>query len=180
VGTPPLVTDPVSGRTNASGSFIASNGNPVPQAGKFYNGPDLDRGPSDLAFNHTLLIHGAVSLPRQLQVSGIFRAQSGFHFSTAALTPVDVDGDGLLNGVDFLTGRNHFQASPYLNLDMRFSRRFSISDRVRAEVLIEFFNVLNRANPAAVQQFQNLSIPVGKPLQSLPGREGQIGVRIDF
>src|SRR5712691_7006367 len=30
--------------------------------------------------------------------------------------------------------------------------------------------VLNRANPAAVEQFQNLSIPVGKPLQSLPGR----------
>src|SRR6266850_3308720 len=180
VGTPPVVTDPVSGRTNANGSFIASNGNPVPQAGKFYDGPDLDRGPSDLAFNHTLLIHGAVSLPWQLQVSGIFRAQSGFHFSTAALTPVDVDGDGLLNGVDFVTGRNHFQASPYINLDMRFSRRFSITDRVRAEVLIEFFNVLNRANPAAVQQFQNLSIPVGKPLQSLPGREGQVGIRIDF
>jgi len=180
VGTPPVVTDPVSGRTNANGSFIASNGNPVPQAGKFYDGPDLDRGPSDLAFNHTLLIHGAVSLPWQLQVSGIFRAQSGFHFSTAALTPVDVDGDGLLNGVDFITGRNHFQASPYINLDMRFSRRFSITDRVRAEVLIEFFNVLNRANPAAVQQFQNLSIPVGKPLQSLPGREGQVGIRIDF
>jgi hypothetical protein len=180
VGTPPIVTDSVSGRTNANGSFIASNGNPVPQAGKFYNGSDLDRGPSDLAFNHTLLIHGAVSLPWQLQVSGIFRAQSGFRFSTASLTPVDVDGDGLLNGVDFLTGRNHFQALPYINLDMRFSRRFSITDRVRAEVLIEFFNVINRANSAAVQQFQNLPIPVGKPLQSLPGREGQVGIRIDF
>ena len=180
VGTPPIVTDAVSGNTNANGSFIASNGNPVPQAGRFYNGPDLDRGPSDLAFNHTLLIHGAVSLPWQLQISGIFRAQSGFHFSVAALKPVDVDGDGLLNGVDFLTGRNHFQASPYVNLDMRFSKRFSLTDRVRAEVLIEFFNVLNRANPAAVQQFQNLSIPVGKPLQSLPGREGQFGLRIDF
>ncbi len=169
-----------NGKTNANGSFIASNGNPVPQAGKFYNGPDLDRGPSDLAFNHTLLIHGAVRFPWQLQMSGIFRAQSGFHFSTAALTPVDVDGDGLLNGVDFLAGRNHFQAPPYVNLDMRFSKRFSLTDRVRAEVLIEFFNVLNRANPAAVEQFQNLSIPVGKPLQSLPGREGQVGVRIDF
>lgn len=180
VGTPPVVTDAVSGKTNANGSFIASNGNPVPQAGKFYNGPDLDRGPSDLAFNHTLLIHGAVSLPWQMQISGISRAQSGFHFSTAALTPVDVDGDGLLNGVDFLTGRNHFQASPYINLDMRFAKRFSITDGVHLEVLIEFFNVLNRANPAAVQQFQNLSIPVGKPLQSLPGREGQFGLRIDF
>jgi len=180
VGVPPMVTDPVSGNTNANGSFIASNGNPVPQAGIFYNGPDLDRGPSDLAFNHTLLIHGAVSLPWQLQISGIFRAQSGFHFSASPLTPVDVDGDGILNGVDFLAGRNHFQAPPYINLDMRFARRFSITERVRVEVLIEFFNVLNRANPAAVQQFQNPSIPLGTPLQYLPGREGQVGVRIDF
>jgi hypothetical protein len=113
-------------------------------------------------------------------MSGIFRAQSGFHFSVSPLTPVDVDGDGLLNGVDFLSGRNHFQAPPYVNLDMRFSKRFSITDRVRVEVLTEFFNVLNRANPAAVQQFQNPSIPLGKPLQNLPGREGQFGLRVDF
>jgi hypothetical protein len=180
VGRPPTVTDSVSGKTNANGSFLASNGNPVPPAGKFYNGPDLDRGPSDLAFDHTLLVHGAVTLPWELQTSGIFRAQSGFHFSTSPLTPVDVDGDGLLNGVDFLSGRNHFRAAPYVNLDMRIAKRFSITERVRVEVLIEFFNVLNRANPAAVQQFQNPSIPLGKPLQSLPGREGQVGIRIDF
>ena len=49
VGIPPLVTDPATGQTNANGTFIASNSNPVPQAGKFYNGADLDRGPSDLA-----------------------------------------------------------------------------------------------------------------------------------
>jgi hypothetical protein len=159
---------------------MASNGNPVPQAGKFYDGANLDRGPSDLAFNHTLLMHGAVSLPWRLELSGIFRAQSGFHFSIAAIRPVDVDGDGLLNGVDFLSGRNHFTSPPYVNMDMRFSRRFPITERVRAQIILEFFNLLNRPNPAAVQQFQNLSIPVGKPLQSLPGREGQVGVRIDF
>ena len=35
VGIPTLVTDPATGQTNANGRFIASNGNPVPQAGKF-------------------------------------------------------------------------------------------------------------------------------------------------
>jgi len=180
VGVPPFVTDPVTGRTNANGPFIAGNGNPIPQAGRFYNGPDLDRGPSDLAVDHTLLMHGGVDLPWGLKLSGIFRAQSGFHFSVAAPTPVDVDGDGLLNGVDFSAGRNHFVAPPYLNLDLRFSRRFAIAEKVHAQVIFEFFNLLNRPNPAAVQQFQNLSIPVGKPLQNLPGREGQVGVRLDF
>jgi hypothetical protein len=180
VGVPPLVTDPLSGQTNANSGFIAGNGNPVPQAGKFYNGANLDRGPSDLAFNHTLLIHGAVTLPWQLEISSIFRSQSGFHFSASPLAPVDVDGDGLLNGVDFLSGRNHFEAPPYVNLDMRFSKRVFITERVRVQAITEFFNLLNRANPAAVEQFRNLSIPLGRPLQNLPGREGQVGLRIEF
>jgi hypothetical protein len=180
VGVPPVVTDPVNGRSNANGSFIASNGNPVPQAGKFYNGANVDRGPSDFAFDHTLLMHGALSLPWELELSGIFRAQSGFHFSIASLAPIDVDGDGIRNGVDLSSGRNRFVAPRYVNLDMRFSRRFSVTERVKVQVLFEFFNLLNRANPAAVQQIQNLAIPVGKPLQYLPGREGQVGLRIDF
>jgi hypothetical protein len=34
---------------------------------------------------------------------------------------------------------------------LRFSKRFDIGERVRVQLLIEFFNVLNRQNPAAVQ-----------------------------
>jgi hypothetical protein len=180
VGVPTLVKDPATGQTNATGSFIASNGNPVPQAGKFYNGPNLDRGPSDLAFNHTMLVNGIVHLPRQFDISGIFRAQSGFHFTGSPPTPADVDGDGLLNGVDFLIGRNHFQAPAYANLDLRLSKRFAIRERVHIQAIFEFFNLLNRANPAAVEQFENVSIPLGKALQYLPGREGQLGLRIAF
>jgi len=181
IGIPPPVTDPVTGQSNASGRFIAGNGNPVPQAGKFYNGADLDRGPSDLTLNHTLLLHGMARLPWKCEVSAIFRAQSGFHFTDSALAPADVDGDGLRNGVDFLTGRNHFQAPGYDNLDTRFSKRLTISDRLRIQAILEFFNLLNRANPAAVEQFQNVfSTPLGKPLQYLPGREGEVGLRVEF
>jgi hypothetical protein len=180
VGIPPVVKDVVSGQTNANGAFIASNGNPVPQAGKFYNGPNLDLGPSDLAFNHTFLAHGVVSLPWQFEISGIFRGQSGFHFSASPLKPVDVDGDGLLNGIDFGSGRNHFEAPGYANLDIRFSKRLSLTDKIRFQAIFEFFNLFNRANPAAVEQFQSLSIPLGTPLQYLPGREGQVGLRIEF
>lgn len=180
VGIPPVVIDPVTGQTNISGPFVARNGNPVPQAGKFYNGANLDHGPSDFAVDHTLLMHGAVSLPWRLELSGIFRAQSGFHFSKASLSPIDVDGDGLLNGVDFVAGRNRFVAPPFTNLDIRLSRRFSLGEKLKAQLIFEFFNLLNRANPAAVQQIQNQASPVGTPLQFLPGREGQLGVRIDF
>jgi len=180
VGIPSLVKDAINGKTNATGAFIASNGNPVPQAGKFYNGANLDVGPSDLALTHTLLVNGILSLPWQLQLSGIFRTQSGFHFSGSPPTPADVDGDGVLNGVDFTAGRNHFQAPPYYNVDMRLSKRFVIRERVQVEALCEFFNLLNRANAAAVEQFEMLPTPLGQPLQYLPGREGQVGLRIAF
>jgi outer membrane receptor protein involved in Fe transport len=181
VGVPTLVTDSVTGKTNAKGSFIASNGNPVPQAGRFYNGPSLDRGPSDLALTHTLLMDGTVLLPSKFEVSGIFRVQSGFHFSGIPLALTDADGGGLYNGVDFGVGRNHFQAPPYANVDARFSRRFTIRERVHLQAIFEFFNLLNRANPAAVEQYQTVSsTPLGKPLQYLPGREGQAGLRLEF
>lgn len=180
VGIPPMVRDPVTGQTNETGQFIASNGNPVPQAGKPYNGPDLDFGPSDLAVNHTVVAHGIAAL-RWFDVSGVFRAQSGFHFSAQALRLADVDGDGNLNGVDFLAGRNRFQAPAYVNVDLRVSRRISIGDKVRAQAMVEFFNLLNRANPAAVQQLQTDQLtPLGTPLQFLPGREGQVGLRFEF
>jgi len=48
-------------------------------------------------------------------------------------------------------------------------------------VLLEFFNVFNRQNPAAVGRRRDVALePFGQPTQVLPGREGQIGFRIEF
>jgi len=61
---------------------------PIPQAGNFYNGADLDRGPSDLAFNHTLMMNGAVSLPWQLELSGSFAPKAVSIFQLQRPTPL--------------------------------------------------------------------------------------------
>jgi hypothetical protein len=114
------------------------------------NGPDLDKGPSDLSLDHTFQLNGLLDLPWQVQLSGIFRAQSGFHFSRNNST-TDPDGDGTLNGIDVVAGRNAFTAPAYVNLDMRFAKRFNIGERFKAQVLFEFFNIFNRQNPAAVE-----------------------------
>jgi hypothetical protein len=187
VGTPPVVTDPgdpssgCPSQTNATHSFIACNGNPVPQAGKFYNGANLDKGPSDLALNHTFLIHGIYELPWKLEISGIFRAQSGFHYSESpADGGVDVDGDGLVNGYDFMLGRNKETAPAFVNMDLRLSKRFTIGERIKGQVLFEMFNLFNRDNAAAVQTLEGTTPAVGSTLQYLPEREGQIGVRFEF
>ncbi|HEX6314224.1 MAG TPA: TonB-dependent receptor, partial [Gemmatimonadaceae bacterium] len=73
IGTVPPVTEPSTGRTNANGPFTRANGTLVQQAGTFLNGPDRDKGPSDLALDHVLQINGLVELPYQIHVSGIFR-----------------------------------------------------------------------------------------------------------
>ena len=101
-----------------------------------------------------MLLHGIVELPWKLDISGIFRAQSGFHFTSSPPQPADVDGDGLINGVDFFAGRNHFQAPGYANVDMRFSCKFSVREKVNVHAIFELFNLLNRANPAAVEQLE--------------------------
>ena len=41
----------------------------------------------------------------------------------------DPDGDGTLNGIDVVAGRNAFTSPPYVSLDMRFAKRFNIGER---------------------------------------------------
>jgi hypothetical protein len=179
IGVSPVVTDPATGQSNAKGPFIASNGNPVPQAGKFYYGPDLDRGRSDLAVTHTFLVDGLVQLPRQFEFSAIFRAQSGFRYSGGVATSlIDVDGDGLPASFDFTAGRNRFVAPSFVNLDARLSKSFRLGDRLQLVTLVEFFNVLNRANTSQIQNGSSVApVPFGTVTQVLPGREGQVGIK---
>ena len=197
VGRTTLVTDPATGQTNANGPFLASNGNPVPQAGIFYNGPNLDKGPSDLALNHTFFVNGLVQLPWKFDFSSIFRAQSGFHYNASFAGNVvnpDVDGDNIFNGVDFYSRcgdkpwlggcRNHFVAPTFVNLDLRLAKRFDFGERVKLHAYLEFFNVFNRDNPAAVNGLPPVpgsNAPAfAQVLQVLPGREGQVGIRLEF
>ena len=181
VGIAPLVTETGTGRTNAGGSFTRANGRFVAQAGTFVNGPDLDKGPSDLSVSHTFQVNGLLELPWQFQVSGIFRTQSGFHYSRQPLALEDPDGDGNFNGIDHVPGRNAFSSPAFVNLDMRFAKRFNITERVKVQAMFEFFNILNHQNPAAVQAQQNIvNSPFGSLRQVLPGREGQVGLRLEF
>jgi hypothetical protein len=120
-------------------------------------------------------------LPKQFQISAIFRAQSGFHYSRSFSNDApDVDGDGIPASNDFTVGRNHFVAPPFVNMDVRFSKWFRLGDRFRLEALIEFFNALNRANPSQIQTAAEGPVRFGTVTQVLPGREGQVGIKIEF
>jgi len=168
-------------KTNQNGPFTMSTGAFVAAAGSFVNGPDLDKGPSDLSVDHTFQLNGLWALPWNFEISGIFRAQSGFHYSRTAVVTEDPDGDGTFNTIDHGPGRNAFTSPPFVNLDMRFSKRFNITERFKVEALFEFFNLFNRQNPAAVETQTTITTsPFGSLRQVLPGREGQVGLRIEF
>lgn len=180
VGIPPVVTDPISGMSNANGSFTASNGNFVPEAGKFYNGANLDRGKSSLALDHSFFVHALVEFPWRFQVAGIFRAQSGFPFSRATDAPLDMDGNLNFNTRDLDFPRNGLTAPAYVNMDLRVSKQVRFGERLRVTGLIEFFNLFNRQNPASVETVPGRPTPLGRPLQVLPGMETQVGLKIEF
>lgn len=179
IGIAPVVSSVENGvlRTNANGPYTRANGRFVAAAGSFVYGPDLDKGPSDLSVDHTFQLNGLLYLPWQVQISGIFRAQSGFHFSRTG-SSADPDGNGTLQGIDIVAGRNAFTSPAYVNLDMRFTKRFDIGERFKVHALFEFFNLLNRQNPAAVETV--VPATFGTLKQVLPGREGQIGLRVEF
>jgi hypothetical protein len=183
-GVPPVVTDPGTGTcpggTNATAAFTACNGNYVPKAGVFYDGAKLDSGPSDFALRHTFELHGLVELPWKIQFSSLFRAQSGFRYTNSALQPIDQDGNGNFGIRDLKTGRNAFTAPPFVNMDLRIAKTWVIRERFRVQGLFEFFNLFNNANPAAIQIQESQASTLGTVSQRLPGREGQIGLRLTF
>ena len=183
-GIVPVVTDPGTAgcpsKTNANGSFFACNGNFVPQAGKFYNGATLDSGPSDLSLRNTFEFHGLLQLPWKIQLSNIFRAQSGFRYTAAGKNPIDQDGNNNFNGRDLQTGRNAFSAPPFVNMDLRVAKTWVVRERFRIQGLFEFFNLFNNGNPAAIQQQQSTGALFGTISERLPGREGQVGLKIEF
>ncbi len=120
-------------------------------------------------------------MPKRFQISAIFRAQSGFHISRSfSNDAADVDGDEIPASNDFTVGRNHFVAPPFVNMDVRLSKWFRLGDRFRLEALIEFFNTFNRANPSGIQGAADAPVPFGTVTQVLPGREGQVGIKIEF
>jgi Carboxypeptidase regulatory-like domain/TonB-dependent Receptor Plug Domain/TonB dependent receptor len=188
VGMTTLLTDPGTtsckgGATNATSGFFACNGNYVPKAGIFWNGPKLDQGPSDFSIHHQFQMHGIVELPWKIELSTVFHAQSGYHYTQTAQSPVDQDGNGNYGPRNFQTGRNQFVSPNFVNMDFRVSKTFSIGEHVKAEGMFEFFNLFNNANPAAMNLLQNAPPTVtnfGTVAQYLPGREGQFGLRLIF
>ena len=121
-------------------------------------------------------------MPLGFELAAIFRYQSGYPINREADgdATTDIDGNFNFNLRDYDFERNAFEAPDFKNLDLRAAWHFGTGGRVSGTVLLEFFNLTNEQNPAAVETVPGRPVGFGEATQVLPGREGQLGVRFEF
>ena len=115
-----------------------------------------DYGPSGEDVTNRAVIAGTFVAPGKFQLSTLFQAESGRPITLT--TPVGTRA--VVNGVE--TTLDQFRGTPYIQMDLRVARPFTIHDRYNLMPFIEFFNLFNRNNPGAnyVTDVSALPIPV--------------------
>jgi hypothetical protein len=140
------------------------------------NHPEIDWGPSNQSVPHVFTANGLVVVPFDIHVSGIVFWRSGSAFNPRGIQ--DLDGDGLVDQRDTTEPRNAFRTEDYGNVDLRVEKRFNLMQRSELTVLVEGFNLFNRANVRSVTDVAGANF--GTPTTYFHGREIQIGVRYLF
>jgi hypothetical protein len=143
----------------------------------FSNEPELDVGRSLNTPNHVFVLSGLLQMPYGIDLSGILKYTSGFPFNAAGL-PQDSDGDEIFDNRLIGTEKGEFLTDAFFTADLRLAKEFGIGSQQRITVLVELFNVTNRATPFRVNTAFGASI--GQTIEPLPGREIQFGFRFDF
>jgi hypothetical protein len=153
-----------------------------------------ERGPSDNDQRHRLTLSGSLEVPRTKSEAALPRALSGFQLSYIftynsplpfnVQTGTDRNFDTNSNDRPAGVGRNTGRGFHYASLDLRLSRRFHLTERMSAEVISEFFNVLNHAN---LQNPNNIfgsgatpSASFGRATAAADPRQLQFGLRLSF
>jgi hypothetical protein len=154
-----------------------------------------EHGLSDNDQRHRLTLSGSLEVPPTTNgASRLWRAAQGFQLSyiftyASALpfniqTGTDRNNDTNANDRPLGTGRNTGRGFDFASLDLRLSRRFRLTERVRLEALAEGFNVLNRANLQLPNNIfgtgQTPRAGFGTPNAAADPRQLQFGLRLDF
>jgi hypothetical protein len=121
-----------------------------------------DYGPSGEDVRHRFVLAGTIHAPGGLEVATLTQAESARPFTLT--TPVDVNGFGdslddraIVNGVQ--TTLDQFRGTPYIQVDLRVSRPFTVGRRTVTPFL-EIFNLFNRSNPGANYVTSLAALPV--------------------
>jgi hypothetical protein len=125
---------------------------------------------------HRLSASTVVDLPFGCRLATIVAARSALPYNIT--TGNHNNKDSVFNDRPLGQGRNAARGSAFFQADVRVSRTLHVSAR-RIELLIEAFNVTNRANWTDYNGKLSAS-SFGPPGNAGPPRELQLGARFDF
>ena len=152
-----------------------------------------DRGLSDNDQRHRLVVSGTLDGPQD-KTSGagpwLRGFQFGYIFTYASRLPFNVllgtdrNFDSNNNDRPVGVGRNTGRGFDYASLDLRVSRRFKFNERVDLQLLVEGFNVLNRANFGVPNNTFGSGVnplpTFNKPTSAFDPRQFQFGMKVSF
>jgi hypothetical protein len=163
---------------------------------------DLERARSKQDVTHRFVASFNAEGPKRTWLRGfrfalISEISSPQYYTLYAGADVNHDGNVLSDRVDLL-GRNTYRGDGLLNFDLRLSRVFRLSERVRLEAFVEAFNVFNNVNVTDINTVYGAADFIGREPLSFndnapapspdfgtiraadPPRQIQIAVRVVF
>ncbi|HLA76628.1 MAG TPA: TonB-dependent receptor [Vicinamibacteria bacterium] len=145
---------------------------------------DVQEGPTNNDARHRINLSGVWSPGFGLTVAPVFRYRSKTPYTIT--TGNDDNKDGV--NFDLPAGTetvNQARGSDFSQLDLRVSKKFSLTGRVKLDLIAEAFNVLNAKNPGGYNGNMRSST-FGQPteyagdFQRGEQRIGQFGLRVEF
>ena len=139
---------------------------------------------------HTSMGHASTNwerLSHGFQLTGSLTAYSPlpFNLTTGANTIQGTGARPTLNGV--YIGRNLGEGHSIINSNLRLSRTFAVSEKMRLQVLAEMFNAMNHVNVATLNgvfgtgAYPTNPSPTFKQITAVNApRTGQFGLRLSF
>ncbi len=101
--------------------------------------------------------HGMSSMGRYFlggwQVSGILTAQTGQPYSAQVNFDLNGDGNSRTDRVPGV-GRDTFYLPNFVSLDPRLAKNIALTERVKLQLILEAYNVLNRTNYTSLSSTQ--------------------------
>jgi hypothetical protein len=132
--------------------------------------PTIDDGPSSNERRHTVVASGSILLPWDITLGGIFQYRSQLPWSATAGRDLNRNGSSsdLVPGTTRNSGsrdlnlgtvnawraendlspidEGQLESSRVINLDIRASKAFRLSDSTRIELMVQAFNLFNTTN----------------------------------
>jgi hypothetical protein len=131
-------------------------------------------------------VNGIWEVGHGFQMSGLYFFGSGARFANSAggdRRNIGATGASLLRADGTLVTRNSFVGEPLHRVDLRVSRTFALSRRVRLEGIADVFNLFNHANYGSYTTVES-NAAYGNPSQNTniayAPRTVQLGFRATF